>query len=99
MESSQESPNSMDSLTETLELTPDQKLQVRDLQLQISQAANIQLQLIIQHRDAEKAQKEAEEKLQKMLDGLRPGPDYDIQNDLRWVQRPAGPTLISPEPA
>jgi hypothetical protein len=74
--------------SEKQELTTEQKLSVREMQLQISQTANVIYQLDLQYREADKAKKDSEEKLQKYLDNLKPGEDYDIQNDLVWKKRP-----------
>jgi hypothetical protein len=64
------------------QLTTEQKLQVRELQLQISQVANVKFQMDIQFRTADTQQKELEEKLKNLIDSVKPEGEYTLLDDL-----------------
>ena len=75
-----------------LELTTEQKLSVRELQLQISQVANVKFQMDIQFRTADTQQKELEEKLKKLIESVKPEGDYTLLDDLTWKKIEQGQT-------
>jgi uncharacterized protein (UPF0210 family) len=69
-----------------MELTIEQKLEIRSMQLQISQLSNAKFQLELQFRNVDGELKLNETKLKNRIDELKPEGNFVLSNDLTWEE-------------
>jgi uncharacterized protein (UPF0210 family) len=67
-------------------LTIEQKLEIREMQLQISQLSNAKFQLELQFRNVDNELKTNEAKLKTRISELKPEGDFVLSNNLTWEE-------------
>lgn len=70
-----------------MELTTEQKLQIRELQFKTLQTANLRMQLKIEHDELSAKQTAIEQELSSLIESLKPKEGkWNLQEDLTWKE-------------
>ena len=70
-----------------MELTTEQKLQIRELQFKTLQTANLRMQLKIEHDELSSKQTAIEQELNSLIESLKPKDGkWNLDENLTWKE-------------